>query len=126
MLSIQSWRWHVRIAGMMNFLLGALLSAWPRVTMFPPVGTALQRYFAVAGTLISLCGAGSALLPRRNMLLSAGSLVLGLCILLSPIVFEFKMGWPMMAATATVGLVVMTLSWWSVSETLEVRGLLDR
>lgn len=126
MLSIQSWRWHVRIAGMMNFLLGALLSAWPRVILLPPVDAALERYFAVAGTLIALCGAGSALLPRRTLLLSAGSLVMGLCILLSPIVFQFEMTWPMMAATASAGLVVMMLSWWSVSETLEVRGLLDR
>lgn len=125
MLSVQSWRWHVRLAGMMNFLLGALLSAWPRAVMLPPVNETLGRSFAIAGTLIALCGAGSALLPRRNMLLSTGSLVLGFCVLLSPIAFELQMTWPSVAIAALAALAVMALSWWSVSETLQVRGLLS-
>jgi hypothetical protein len=124
MLSVQSWRWHVRLAGMTNFLLGALVSAWPELQVFPPIGGALERYFVVTGTLASLCGAGCALLPRHNMLLSVGTLVLGFCVLLSPIPFEFEMTWTMVLAAISVGLVLMMLSWWSISETLQVRGSL--
>jgi hypothetical protein len=121
MLSVQNWRWLVRIAGMTNFLLGVLVSAWPQVLMFPPVGGFLQRYFVICGTAASLCGAGCALLPERNVLLSVGSLVVGFCVLLSPIAFEFEMNWPTVIAAASIGLALMVLSWWSISETLQVR-----
>jgi len=124
MLSVESWRWHVRIAGMMNCLLGALVSAWPRVLMFPPVGGALERYFVLTGTLASVCGAGSALLPERSLVPSTGSLLLGFCILVSPVAFESEMTWPMLVAAVSVGAALMALSWWSISETLQLRSSL--
>jgi hypothetical protein len=126
MLSVQNWRWLVRIAGMTNFLLGALVSAWPRVLMFPPVGGLLERYFVICGTVASVCGAGCALLPERNVMLSVGSLVFGLCVLVSPIAFEFEMTWPMVIAAASIGLALMGLSWWSISETLQLRDSAHR
>lgn len=126
MLSVESWRWHVRIAGMTNFLLGVLISAWPAVFMFPPVRERAEHYFVVTGTLAAVCGAGSALLPERNLSFSVGTLVLGFCVLLSPIAFAFSITWPMLLAAGSVGIVVMMLSWWIISETLQVRSSLRR
>lgn len=59
--------------------------------MFLPTASALERYFVVAGTLISLCGAGCALFPRHHLLLSAGTLVIGFCFGLSPIAFDYAL-----------------------------------
>ena len=124
MLSVESWRWHVRMAGMTNFLLGVLLSAWPYTQILPLMGTGTERYFVITGTLISICGACSALLPRRSILPNAATLILGFCVLVSPIPYEVEMNWPMLLVSISTGLVLMVLAWWSISETLRMRRLL--
>lgn len=123
MLSVQTWRWHVRLAGMTNFLLGALLSAWPYAQVTPTMGAGTERYFVIVGTLVSICSACCALLPRRSIPPNVATLILGLCVLVSPIAYEVEMNWPMLLATTSTGLVLMVLSWWSISETLQVRSL---
>ena len=67
MLSIDPWHRHVRIAGLANFLVGALLFAWPLLLTFPLDEDALKRSFLVVGTLAAVCGGARAVSLECNL-----------------------------------------------------------
>lgn len=123
MLSAEPWQRYVRIAGIANLLVGALLLAWPLLLQFPPEDDALKRSFVVIGALAAVCGGARALLPGRTWMLSAANLVFGFWILLAPLEFEQPLPWRMLAATAAGGVALMAFAWWSIAESLHGRPM---
>jgi hypothetical protein len=117
--SVESWDRHVRIAGIANCLLGALLFAWPLVLAFPHGDGAPQRIFGVLGALAVICGGARALLPRRHLMLSIANSAFGFWILLSPAAFGFDMTRQMAVACVAAGGALMAFAWWSISETIK-------
>ena len=65
MLSIDAWHRPVRITGSANFLVGALLFAWPLLLTLPLDADVLKRSSLVAGTLAAVCGGARAVPPER-------------------------------------------------------------
>ncbi|HEY4214873.1 MAG TPA: hypothetical protein VGM84_25575 [Steroidobacteraceae bacterium] len=113
---------HVRIAGVLNVLLGGWLAAWPLLPEFPSHDGATHRCFLVIGLFLTVCGLGRIFWPRRLIGLSAANMAFGLWILLSPVTLGFLFNWPFAAESIATGLAIMSFAGWSVVESLDAQA----
>jgi len=115
-LGVQPWIRHVRLAGLVNLLLGVFLLRWSAAFPILPQDDPLRRSLEIVGGVAVVCSAVRTLFPHRCAVLSAGNFVCGIWLLLSPFVLGSAMSAQMVLESVAAGIALMAFAWWSIAE----------